>query len=115
MEKGKSMPLDTRKVTVDELAPGMVLADDVYSQSGVKLLPKGVRLQEHMIEILAHRSRKDPIVGGVHVYRGSNTKSPSFIHLCGYGHPKIIRFLLTLPLLSPVQSRHAPTGPARCT
>jgi response regulator RpfG family c-di-GMP phosphodiesterase len=69
MEKGKSMPLDTRKVTVDELAPGMVLADDVYSQSGVKLLPKGVRLQAHMIEILAHRSRKDPIVGGVHVYR----------------------------------------------
>jgi hypothetical protein len=35
----------------------------------VKLLPKGVRLQDHMIEILVHRSRKDPIVGGVHVYR----------------------------------------------
>jgi response regulator RpfG family c-di-GMP phosphodiesterase len=69
MEKGKSMPLDIRKVTVDQLAPDMVLADDVYSLSGVKLLPKGVRLQEHMIEILAHRSRKDSIVGGVHVYR----------------------------------------------
>ena len=69
MEKGKSLPVDTQKVTVDELAPDMVLADDVYSQSGVKLLPKGVRLQDHMIEILAHRSRKDPIVGGVHVYR----------------------------------------------
>ena len=69
MEKGKSLPVDSQKVTVDELAPDMVLADDVYSQSGVKLLPKGVRLQDHMIEILAHRSRKDPIVGGVHVYR----------------------------------------------
>lgn len=57
------------RFAVEELKTGMVLAEDVYSASGIKLLPKGVALQEKMIKILAERNSADPIIGGVYVFK----------------------------------------------
>jgi len=57
------------RFNVDELKTGMILAEDVYSASGIKLLPKGVTLQEKMIKILAGRNSADPIIGGVYVFK----------------------------------------------
>jgi response regulator RpfG family c-di-GMP phosphodiesterase len=55
------------KVPIDELAPGMVIAEDVFAASGVKLLPKGVELQEKTLALLFERNETDPIIGGVYV------------------------------------------------
>jgi putative nucleotidyltransferase with HDIG domain len=57
------------RFNVDELKTGMILAEDVYSASGIKLLPKGVALQEKMIKILTERNAADPIIGGVYVFK----------------------------------------------
>jgi putative two-component system response regulator len=56
-----------RKVSLEELQPGMVIADDVYSSSGTKLLPKGATLYEKTLQLVNDRNMYDPIVGGVYV------------------------------------------------
>ncbi|MGD0232857.1 MAG: HD domain-containing phosphohydrolase [Syntrophorhabdales bacterium] len=56
---------NTVKLGVDELKPGMVIAEDVYAGSGVKLLAKGVRLLDKTLGVLLERNETDPIVGGV--------------------------------------------------
>ena len=60
---------DTNKLRlrVDELKAGMVVAEDIYAASGVKLLPKGVRLQDKTLAVLAERNETDPIIGGVYI------------------------------------------------
>ncbi len=60
---------DTNKLRlrVDELKSGMVVAEDIYAASGVKLLPKGVRLQDKTLAVLAERNETDPIIGGVYI------------------------------------------------
>jgi response regulator RpfG family c-di-GMP phosphodiesterase len=55
------------KVPIDELVPGMVIAEDVFAASGVKLLPKGIQLQEKTLGLLLERNETDPIIGGVYV------------------------------------------------
>jgi HD-GYP domain-containing protein (c-di-GMP phosphodiesterase class II) len=55
------------KVPVDKLTAGMVIAEDIHAASGVKLLPKGVQLQEKMLALLLERHATDPILGGVYV------------------------------------------------
>ncbi|OPY72259.1 MAG: Cyclic di-GMP phosphodiesterase response regulator RpfG [Syntrophorhabdus sp. PtaU1.Bin050] len=60
---------NTCRLGVDELKEGMILAEDVYSSNGIKLLPKGARLQEWMIRILTERNYVDPIIGGVRVFK----------------------------------------------
>lgn len=68
-ELDKSLFTKKSRLNVDELKTGMTLAEDVYSASGIKLLPKGVTLQEKMIKILAERNSSDPIIGGVYIFR----------------------------------------------
>ncbi|OPY80025.1 MAG: Cyclic di-GMP phosphodiesterase response regulator RpfG [Syntrophorhabdus sp. PtaU1.Bin153] len=58
---------NTHRINVDELKDGMLLAEDVYSSSGIKLLPKGAKLQEWMIRVLNERNHVDPIIGGVRI------------------------------------------------
>jgi len=41
------------------------LEEDVYSVSGIKILPKGIKLNDRMVEIIKERNIVDPIVGGV--------------------------------------------------
>jgi len=55
------------KLRLDELKPGMVIAEDVFAASGVKLLPKGVPLQGKTLALLTERNETDPIVGGVYI------------------------------------------------
>jgi len=69
MDKEKGYSSDTKKISVEELRAGMVLEDDLYSVSGVKILPKGVVLKDRMIEIINERNIVDPIVGGISIHK----------------------------------------------
>ncbi|MHB8111173.1 MAG: response regulator [Syntrophorhabdaceae bacterium] len=60
------------KISLEELRPGMTVAEDIYASSGVKLIPRNVRLQDRMIEVLIQRNTTDPIIGGVYVLVGGN-------------------------------------------
>jgi response regulator RpfG family c-di-GMP phosphodiesterase len=68
-ERDKSLFTKKSRLNVDELQAGMLLAEDVYSASGIKLLPKGVTIQEKMVKILAERNSADPIIGGIYVFK----------------------------------------------
>jgi response regulator RpfG family c-di-GMP phosphodiesterase len=58
---------DKTKVAIDDLSVGMVVAEDIFAASGVKLLPKGVELHEKTLALLRERNETDPIIGGVYV------------------------------------------------
>jgi hypothetical protein len=73
IESDKDFSLNKYKIHVEELQAGMVIAEDVYAISGVKLIPKGIKLQEHTIQILLQRHDRDPIIGGVYVLKSSNS------------------------------------------
>ena len=68
-ERDKSLFTKKSRLNVDELQAGMLLAEDVYSASGIKLLPKGVTIQEKMVKILTERNSADPIIGGIYVFK----------------------------------------------
>ncbi|NOX20101.1 MAG: hypothetical protein GXO99_02400 [Nitrospirae bacterium] len=42
-----------KKIPIDKAKPGMVLAEDVVSQTGVVLFPKGIELSEKNIQGLS--------------------------------------------------------------
>ena len=73
IESDKDFSLNKYKIHVEELQAGMVIAEDVYAISGVKLIPKGIKLQEHTLQILLQRHDRDPIIGGVYVLKSSNS------------------------------------------
>lgn len=58
---------DKLKIPIEALEVGMIVADDVYAASGIKLLPRGVKLQEKMVALLVERNKTDPIIGGVYI------------------------------------------------
>jgi response regulator RpfG family c-di-GMP phosphodiesterase len=68
-EQDKSVLVHKARMGLNDLQPGMTLAEDVYSSSGIKLLPRGVILQEKMIKVLRERNSVDPIVGGIYVHK----------------------------------------------
>ena len=72
IESDKDYSVNKYKVRVGELGAEMVIAEDVYAASGVKLIPKGIRLQEHMLQVPMERSSRDPIIGGVYVVKTGN-------------------------------------------
>jgi len=55
------------KISLDRLKVGMVIAEDVFAASGIKLIPKGVKVKEKMIEIIMERNNMDPIIGGIYI------------------------------------------------
>ncbi len=67
VEQSRNADVNRCRLRVDELKPGMLIAEDVYAASGVKLLPKGVQLQPKMLVLLAERDQTDPIIGGVYI------------------------------------------------
>ena len=67
IESDEEFSRSKQKIHIEELQPGMVIADDVYAISGVKLLPKGIVIQEHMLSVLMERNNRDPIIGGVYI------------------------------------------------
>ena len=72
IESDKDFSISKYKVRIGELEAGMVIAEDVYAASGVKLIPKGIKLQEHMLQVLMERNSRDPIIGGVYVLKAGN-------------------------------------------
>lgn len=55
------------RMLVGELREGMVLADDIYTSSGVKLLASGAVLNAATLDVIRHRHQVDPVVSGVWV------------------------------------------------
>ena len=64
-DKKRGAAITSKKISIEELKSGMVLEEDVYSVSGIKILPKGIKLNDRMVEIIKERNIVDPIVGGV--------------------------------------------------
>jgi response regulator RpfG family c-di-GMP phosphodiesterase len=63
------MAEDKQKINVFDLKDGMTLAQDLYTSAGIKLLPKGANIKEHMVEKIVSHNSRDPIVGGVYVFK----------------------------------------------
>lgn len=62
--------LDTRyRVAIGELESGMVLADDLCSASGVKLLAAGSTITPQIAELLQKRNQTDPIIDAPSIRR----------------------------------------------
>lgn len=57
------------QVAVDQLAEGMVLAADLCTSSGIKLLARGATISRSMLEVIERRNQADPILDGVWVTR----------------------------------------------
>ena len=62
------VPGKQREVLLSELAPGMVLAQGVYSENGVLLIPDGQRLTSTYIDKLLNYNRINPISQSLLVY-----------------------------------------------
>jgi response regulator RpfG family c-di-GMP phosphodiesterase len=69
IENDKDFSTIKYKIRIEELEAGMIIAEDVYAISGVKLLPKGTKLLEHMLQVLMERNNRDPIIGGVYIQK----------------------------------------------
>ena len=74
VENDEEFSADRRKVRLEDLQPGMVIAADVFTISGIKLLPQGFRLQERPLRLLLNHSQADPILGGVYVLCGEKLR-----------------------------------------
>jgi response regulator RpfG family c-di-GMP phosphodiesterase len=61
-------PGKQREVALAELAPGMVLAQGIYSENGVLLIPDGQRLTSAYIDKLLNYNRITPIAQSLLVY-----------------------------------------------
>ncbi len=57
------------QVGVDQLLEGMVLAADLCTSSGIKLLSKGTTISRSMLEVIERRNLADPILDGVWITR----------------------------------------------
>ncbi|MGD1085886.1 MAG: HD domain-containing phosphohydrolase [Verrucomicrobiota bacterium] len=62
------VPGRQREVPLSELAPGMVLAQGIYSENGVLLIPDGQRLTATYIDKLINYNRINPISQSLLVY-----------------------------------------------
>jgi putative two-component system response regulator len=56
------------KIPVEDLKTGMIVAEDIYSSNGAKILPKNVKIEDWMLNIITQRDIVDPIIGGVYVF-----------------------------------------------
>ncbi|HPC67180.1 MAG TPA: response regulator [Syntrophorhabdaceae bacterium] len=67
IESKTDKPFEERIIPIDDLKSGMVVAEDVFSLSGVKIMPKGMRLNDRIITFVKERNIVDPIVGGIYI------------------------------------------------
>ncbi|MDQ1330542.1 MAG: hypothetical protein QG578_805 [Thermodesulfobacteriota bacterium] len=67
LDKRHKTDCTRNKISLDKLKPGMIIAEDVYAASGIKLIPKGANVQEKMIEVIMERNNLDPIIGGIYI------------------------------------------------
>jgi HD-GYP domain-containing protein (c-di-GMP phosphodiesterase class II) len=66
--KESAQPSATRLIRLTDLAEGMVLAEDVWSRTGMKILPNGTRLTAHILKIV-RQFPLDPALESVQVLR----------------------------------------------
>jgi putative two-component system response regulator len=57
------------KIHIDDLKTGMVVAEDIFSSNGTKILTKDIRVEDWMLKIILERDIFDPVIGGVYVYK----------------------------------------------
>ncbi len=57
-----------KQINVMDLREGMVLAADLSTGSGKKLLPKDTRITSTILERILSQHHFDPIIGGVYIY-----------------------------------------------
>jgi len=55
------------KISLDRLKVGMVIAEDVFAASGIKLITKGVKVKEKMIGVMMARNNADPVISGIYI------------------------------------------------
>ena len=53
-----------RRIPLKDLAKGMILAEDLSTSSGVKLLSRGAQLTDTTLELILRRHTSDPIIYG---------------------------------------------------
>ncbi|MFZ5624797.1 MAG: HD domain-containing phosphohydrolase [Gemmatimonadota bacterium] len=59
-----------RRVAIDDLRPGMTLADDLFTSSGAKLLAAGAVVTPGTLTVIRRRHAADPILGAVWIVSG---------------------------------------------
>ncbi len=69
IENKDSLSQDKEKISVDELRTGMVVAEDIYSSNGTKIIPRNAQIKDWMLNIILERNAVDPIIGGVYIFR----------------------------------------------
>jgi response regulator RpfG family c-di-GMP phosphodiesterase len=57
------------RISVEDLTVGMVVAEDIYSSNGTKIVPKNVEIKDWMLSIILERNVVDPIIGGIYVFK----------------------------------------------
>ncbi len=62
------VPGKQRVMPLEELRPGMVLAEGIYSENGMLLIPDGQRLTAAYIDKLHNYNRINPIAQSLLVY-----------------------------------------------
>lgn len=67
LDKDRNTDCTRKKISLDRLKVGMVIAEDVFAASGIKLIPKGVKVKEKMIDVMMARNNMDPIIGGIYI------------------------------------------------
>jgi hypothetical protein len=58
-------------MAIDKLRVGMVLAEDLYTDSGVKLLTRGTAITPTALDTIRRRHRMEPILRGAVVQRAA--------------------------------------------
>jgi len=59
---------ERRWVRVPDLAEGMVIAEDIWSRTGMKILPAGTRLTPHVLKLI-HQFPLDPSLEAVQIFK----------------------------------------------
>jgi len=63
-----AVPGKQREITIEQLTPGMVLAQGINTENGVLLIPDGQRLTSTYIDKLLNYNRINPISQSLLVY-----------------------------------------------
>ncbi|MEN6510433.1 MAG: HD domain-containing phosphohydrolase [Chloroherpetonaceae bacterium] len=65
---GKSSNQREVPVLISELRPGMILSRNIYTNSGLKLISMGTKLDPAAIDMLLNITQSDAIIGSIYIY-----------------------------------------------
>ncbi|MCX6601120.1 MAG: hypothetical protein NT025_06120 [bacterium] len=58
---------DTRRVRISDLLEGMMLAEDIWSRTGMKIIPANTRITYHLLRLLGQYPL-DPALEAVQIF-----------------------------------------------